>query len=290
LPQIEKYPESIELIISDNASTDNTIEVIQARLKGYSSFSYLLFKQKENTGVFGNFHKCISLGTGKYFWLLSDYDYVFAGVVDVLIECLKKEDIGAIFLNNWSNDKNSNESFKCKYVNKINFFKDRPFRHSLISSIIYAHTVHENDEVFESLKGNALIGYAVYLKAIRKYDKFAILTGNSLMARNNKEDRYNALWIFTVDLAACIKLAKDYYPNKITNKIANSFLITNTLIHYTNFKFYQKFDFERNKSLMIFNDYLKYREFWFKISPLIVYPKYLFLKLKHFRNILHPKN
>ena len=285
LPQIEKYSSKIELIISDNASTDNTINIVNDLLDNYPLINFTLFEQKENTGFFGNFHKCISLGNGKYFWLLSDDDFVFDGVIDELMVILSKEDVGAIFLNDWTNDKSGKENFICKYVNKLHFFNDRPYRHSLISGIIYRHNVNGNDPVFELLKGNALIGYAVYLKATHNFNKFAILKGNSLIVHNDHEIRFNALWIFTVDLAKCLKFTKDFYPEAIKIKIANSFLKTNILLHYKKYKFYNEYNFEKNKSLLIFRDFIEFKEFWLKIFPLIVCPKFLFKILKSLRNI-----
>ncbi|MFA5329305.1 MAG: glycosyltransferase family 2 protein [Prolixibacteraceae bacterium] len=280
LPQIEHYTGIIEFIISDNASSDNTIDIIDHAIKKYQSINFILYRQKENNGFFGNFHKCISLGTGKYFWLLSDDDFVFEGVISLLINIFKEEEVGAVFLNDWTGDKTKKEIHTYKYTNQKSFFKEGPHRHSLISGIIYRNTIKGNDKIFEMLKGNPLIGYAVYLNAINKYDKFVIIYGNSLQVRNDQITRFNALKIFTLDLSECLKIAYKYYPKEIVNRIANSFLSAIISGHYRNYKYKNLSKHQENNAFYLFGYYLKYINFWIYIFPFILLPKpiYLFLK------------
>lgn len=66
---IQRYP-SLEIIVSDNASTDGTISYLQSlcdpRLK-------IIFNPK-NVGMVANWDRCLMEATGTYFLLLSDDD------------------------------------------------------------------------------------------------------------------------------------------------------------------------------------------------------------------------
>ena len=272
LPSISKFGRSIELIISDNGSEDNTQEIIAETLLSYDEINLNSFKHEVNTGFFGNFKKCISLGTGKYFWLLSDDDFLFEGVIETIMEILssKADDVGAIFLDDWTNDESDVEKHSYNIVNKEDFFKIGGYRHTLISSVIYAHNVQGNDDIFDALQSNSLIGYPIFLKSVANYDSFGIIKGNALLKTNDEEVRFDALGIFTVELAECLKIGYEVLPTKIMDFIANQFLATLIFTHYKDFKYKGRYNNERNQSYGIFKYYLKYKNFWKYIFPVIL--------------------
>lgn len=274
LPQIYQNKEYIEFIISDNASTDNTAEAVANISRLYPDLKYIYNKQTENTGFFGNFHKCISLGTGKYFWLLSDDDFVMPNVIDIIIDTIKGNEVGAVFLDGWTNNYKNIEVLSIQYVNQNDFFNDRPFRHSLISSVIYRHIVHGDDEIFEKLAGNALIGYAVYLKAINGFNEFGIIKGNSINARNDEEVRFNALKIFTLDLKELILYNKKCFTPKIISNITNSFIETNIFVHFKAFKYKNKY--RDNNYLNLIHFFFHYKNFWIYLLPVLLTPTFIY--------------
>lgn len=64
--------ENLEVIVSDNASTDNTEQVVKLFARN-SKLKY--FRNTENIGMVGNWHKAIfELCTGEWFLILSDDD------------------------------------------------------------------------------------------------------------------------------------------------------------------------------------------------------------------------
>lgn len=286
LPQIEENNEYIEFIISDNASTDNTADVVATFSNKYPHINFVFNQQSENTGFYGNFQKCISLGTGKYFWLLSDDDYVMPNVITEIVNSLKNNEVGAMFLESWTNNIENIEPLSTRFVDQKAFFNDRPFRHSLISAVIYRHNVFGDDEIFEQLKGNALIGYAVFLKAIHSYKHFGVIAGNSLVTRNDEEIRFNALRIFTVDLREIlVLLKKTKYSDSIINMITNSFIESNIMVAYKKYKFFNVYNEIQFKTFSYFDFYYKYKNFWIYIAPLMLCPRPMFQLQKRLRNI-----
>jgi len=101
LSQISDNKEDIQLIISDNASDDDTVSEVSKLLGNYQEIDAVFYKQKENTGYYGNFRKCRELASGKYFWILSDNEVLLNGGLSYILDELKKnDDVGVVFLMN----------------------------------------------------------------------------------------------------------------------------------------------------------------------------------------------
>ncbi|MEM9680491.1 MAG: glycosyltransferase family 2 protein, partial [Bacteroidota bacterium] len=101
LPQIKHHSDRVEIIISDNASDDHTDQIIKKHCSLNSHLNIIHFTQNENTGYFGNFHKCRTLSSGEYFWLLSDNDFIANGLVDYVLEVLIENSPSFVFLRDW---------------------------------------------------------------------------------------------------------------------------------------------------------------------------------------------
>jgi len=75
----------MEIVVSDNASTDHTEELI----KGFADQRVRYFKHEENIGLKNNFNYCVEKSKGDYFLLLCDDDLIDP---DLLTTCMKKID------------------------------------------------------------------------------------------------------------------------------------------------------------------------------------------------------
>lgn len=85
---------NIEVIVSDNCSSDNTPELVGAikdpRLR--------YFRQESNIGGNNNFNFCLSQTKGEYFLLFHDDDMIDADFVEACIASLKpSQEVGVIF-------------------------------------------------------------------------------------------------------------------------------------------------------------------------------------------------
>lgn len=72
----QQYP-NLEIIISDNCSTDNTQETVVQVQQDHPEVKY--FRQSKNIGILSNFEFTIAHATGKYFMWVSDDDAVETG-------------------------------------------------------------------------------------------------------------------------------------------------------------------------------------------------------------------
>jgi glycosyltransferase involved in cell wall biosynthesis len=96
----QTYPH-LELIISDDCSSDNTIEVCEQWLSQNKSRFYntKIVQTKKNTGVSGNLNRGIKNSTGKWIKPLAGDDYMYPHCIERFIaEINLNSDIKVIFL------------------------------------------------------------------------------------------------------------------------------------------------------------------------------------------------
>ena len=90
-----KYLSNIEIIISDNCSTDDT----QMKIKEFSDLSIKYYKNSINYGYDFNVGKVIELSSGKYVWFLGCGEAVKKGAIELLLKKIKLYKASLFILN-----------------------------------------------------------------------------------------------------------------------------------------------------------------------------------------------
>jgi glycosyltransferase involved in cell wall biosynthesis len=72
----------VEVIVSDDASTDDTVQ----RIREIRDSRLVLFEQKQRLGLVGNFDFCLRHASGEFFLLLGDDDVLLPTAVERLAE------------------------------------------------------------------------------------------------------------------------------------------------------------------------------------------------------------
>ncbi len=85
LPQVD---DRIEILISDNCSTDNTEEIVSNYILKYEQIRYI--KNEKNLGADGNFLQCMLRANGKFTMLISDDDIIIENTVNNIVDFLEK--------------------------------------------------------------------------------------------------------------------------------------------------------------------------------------------------------
>ncbi|MEX0686554.1 MAG: glycosyltransferase family 2 protein [Balneolales bacterium] len=75
---------NLEIIVSDNCSSDNTEEVVNS----YSDPKIKYFRQERNIGAPDNFNFCVNQARGKYFLLLHDDDVIDSDFIETCMQAL----------------------------------------------------------------------------------------------------------------------------------------------------------------------------------------------------------
>lgn len=97
--------ELVEVVVSDNCSTDNTVQVIKKYKDYFTNFKYSV--NESNLGYDLNVLNVVSMATGKYCWYLGDDDVIVNGGVKFIYYHLKDDlhDIVCVESEPATNDK-----------------------------------------------------------------------------------------------------------------------------------------------------------------------------------------
>ena len=90
------WPEDVELVVSDNASTDGTRGVVaEVAARGTP---IRLVSNAENVGMDRNLAACFGLASGRYFWQIGDDDILFEGALTRVLAICRGPDFGILHL------------------------------------------------------------------------------------------------------------------------------------------------------------------------------------------------
>ena len=92
----EQNSSLIEVLVSDNASTDDTEDVVRAVIQRGLKVAYI--RNVENIGSDANFLQCVQCASGKYVLLLGDDDILLPGAVSALVQILQEDEYGVVYL------------------------------------------------------------------------------------------------------------------------------------------------------------------------------------------------
>lgn len=78
----------VDVVISDNASTDETESLVRKYAVMHGNLSY--YKNEANLGFDRNLDNVLTRAQGKFRWVMSDDDYIIDGAVKIVLEVIKK--------------------------------------------------------------------------------------------------------------------------------------------------------------------------------------------------------
>lgn len=157
LPQLVGYENDIELIISDNASQDETKKVVDL---AKSKYEFPIAYYRREVGVSGeeNFITTCERCVGKYIFLMGDDDILSPNFISIIIPYLKnEEDLAAIHWNRLTGDKDcSNNALVDKTFqgNAVEILNSKDFvmrvmeKPNFMSSIIFKKEMLEKGKAY----------------------------------------------------------------------------------------------------------------------------------------------
>lgn len=96
--QCESFPE-VEILVSDNMSTDGSFQFIQdMAMKTKSQFRYR--RNPYNVGGDENFVRCVEAANGDYVWLFGDDEQLCFKAISTVVETIKKNPALLVIIQN----------------------------------------------------------------------------------------------------------------------------------------------------------------------------------------------
>jgi glycosyltransferase involved in cell wall biosynthesis len=284
LPQARSWSDHIQLVISDNASSDHTAEVVRGFIVKYPEVEIEYFVQETNTGFFGNFCKVKQLSSAKYIWMLSDDDFIDEKLIERIINTLSAQnDLGILFLHNWIIK--DTLKFYIKKESVENIFIQENYRLTLISSAIFINDKRNEQFLFNRFKSSNFIGFMFLVDALKDKQNGAVLFGNSINVGMDAPKGYNWFQAFIIDINVALEYMFEIgYSNNVTVAIRNNILKKLIIFRYRLVKAYSKldggletWDLKRINKL-IFNYYIKDIKTFFIFIPSYLMPP-IFLRV-----------
>lgn len=207
--QILNHENDIELIVSDNCSTDDTKEVVAEFIQNGMPIIYN--RNIINKGMDGNFVYCFQSASAKYVWVLGDDDYLTEGTISKLLNIIDTGEYGLIHLKNTLQHSEKDKFESRVSCNEIEFIGEISFMITFISANIV------QTKYVEKINFNKYFG--TYFTLIPLYLTAAIEEKKNLMVYSKTMDiaadgltngGYN---IFEVFVTNYLKILKEYIPN-----------------------------------------------------------------------------
>jgi glycosyltransferase involved in cell wall biosynthesis len=283
--QINDYNE-IELIVANNASTDNSDSIVQKYMLDGNVIKCI--KRTENIGPDRNFADSFRIARGKYFWIIGDDDFLIPNTLNELITILKEEEeYGIIYLKGrvYYNDAKELQQINLTrglYLKKevfndpITFFLQYNYWATFVTaSIVNRSLVIPKIDPFE-FEGTSLIQLGWNIPSVFAGKKNLIVNDKTIVCKTDNTGGYKLYEVFgkkfNLILDALIK--KGFDPKIKT--IVNNHLLSS---FFPSFIKLQSGRFEKeNYVKILFPIYWKNKLFWKKI----MWP-YFKSKLKPFK-------
>jgi abequosyltransferase len=155
--QIDTTSTGIELVICDNASTDQTAEYIKNLILTNPRISY--YRNNKNIGGDANFINCVTVAKGKYVWLFGDDELLTDGGISKVMNVLKEHTCSLIIVKDESPPKGfihselfDNYETLVNHVAEIN--PHFVLAHTLITSNIFLKDVFDIDCAYRYISTN----------------------------------------------------------------------------------------------------------------------------------------
>lgn len=233
----DKIAPVVEILISNNASTDGTESYVNEIIATYSHLQIKYFCNEENLGSDTNIYRLTKQAKGEWIYMLSDDDILLSGGLSKLLELIKKyPDFDAFCLNMFGFE--SDPYLPAKSIfdiheDRIIKTKDGSLRFfwvwiTFISAMAFRRSVLEANDHQDKI-GTSLRHCYIYLDALAPGKGLYVSKDNFLAIRSNNAGGYNLFEVFVKNFGAVLNYAKEIgYSNSAIEKVlikhARSFL------------------------------------------------------------------
>ncbi|MBO0357375.1 glycosyltransferase family 2 protein [Hymenobacter sp. BT186] len=263
----------IEIVVSDNASTDNTCEVVRD-INKCKNFYY--YRNEENLGMDGNFLACYRYAKGKFVWIFSDDDLLRPNSLKLILNLLKENDnCGACYIDSeWFEEIDIRKispigSLEYKInTSSIGFLESVNYWVTFLTGNIVNKDLVDRKVYTEENMGTMLVQLSWVIPAIFSSNKNIFISSKLILCKLGNTGGYKLFEVFGKNFNKIIdSFISKGYDSKIKT-IINNKLIRN---FFPVFISSDRSSFN-NESVfkLLFSLYWNYSAFWSVIIPIFV--------------------
>lgn len=187
--QLEANAQSIEILISDNCSTDETPSVVSDFLQKGLPIRYI--KNSENIGSDCNIAQCFNEAAGRYVMILGDDDLFIDGALSLVLALLEKNSYGVLSIGAYGYENDFRKeypggSFSLReFVDVADFVVELGVYSTLISGTIISKELLSGVDARQFCGSNLVQVQLVYRAALRARQNACIKQHLIACKRNN---------------------------------------------------------------------------------------------------------
>jgi abequosyltransferase len=272
--QLAPVADRVEILISNNAATDTTRDIVEKYRPSFPAFRY--HENETNVGPDLNIAKCFELTTTKYVWVFSDDDILLPDTLKHIVDILSQNDLGLLFLTpTWyfqdiANANISDEPFTCKVFNdSLEFIKEVNYWTTFITGNIINKSLVADLPTLYQFKGTNLLQLGWTMPAIFKARHNAKVFSPVVLGRATGGVEYRFFKVFSLNFNYVMDgLIKSGTMPAAARHIINRKLITNYFPGYLRPD--NPFEGNERPFPVLFQAFKGYREFWTTLMPLFL--------------------
>ncbi len=275
--QVEEVKQHIEFIVTNNASTDNTKEVVN---KYAEKLNINYYEREVNLGPDSTSSLCFDKANGKYVWVLGDDEYLIDGSLRIIINLLKNKNYGDVYLHcipfHREEDVDETPVKDAKvitYNDPVEFVRKIHYYVTFISGNIINKSILPANFNYQNFMNTNIVQVGWTIKAIFAADENLFVETPLFAAKQNNSGGYQFVTTFAKNYNFILKsLVKEGYHKDIVDitniNLIKSYFPANIikLLYYEN-----RFNTEKHFSVLL-NCFWKYKSFWTELFP--IYSKY----------------
>jgi abequosyltransferase len=199
----------LELLISDNASTDSTASLVEEEIRSGLAIEYI--RNDANIGPDANFLQCYERARGKYVWVMGDDDILAQGAIPRLLAYLAKDEYDIVYLApfGFSGEEVDPKSYHAAAPNARAFESASPFvRRVYVSFAMISANIVNKDRVetvdhkaFSTLIGSNLIHLSWLFTALREHRKSLFIEEKLFGYRRDNTGGFGVCEVFGAQLS-----------------------------------------------------------------------------------------
>ncbi len=282
LRQYDSCASLIEIIISDNASTDTTNLVVNKYIEYGLEIQYV--RNSNNLGADRNIAQAFMLSSCEYVWVMGDDDYFLDKAIITVLDLIQnnsKTPLGIIYLNATSDKVDINSQVgeiefqqnisRDEFVKKINVFL------TFISGNVVNKKIFLNNYNIESINqymDTNLVQLGWIYRIIINSNNFAIIDTKLLFAQADNSGGYNIFNVFAVHQSKIARAELNKFPKYIAwiekGTMLKCFPVWIYLHLCEGLTTFDKYEVDIFQVLQ--RSYGKYYEYWIFIYPMKFMP------------------
>lgn len=272
--------DSVEVIVGDNSSSDNTKDITEAFQKACPNVKVL--RHSRNVGPEENFCLCIESVKTKYFWLIGDDDLPKKNVISDIVNFLQNHETDLLYVpSEWmpnirsSTDGSAIANLSYRHLNSGEFAKELTVWLTFISGIIVNLRRFKElnpDFPIRQFMGTSLVQLGWVLPMVIHGRHFHVINEKAILATSGNTGGYELFYVFGKNLGSILDEycgSSSYISKAVISNLVWTY-IPGLIVGY---RFSRVGSFSNENIIENLKGFKNYLAYWLVLLPVAVLPR-----------------